>query len=96
MPTLIIAQVGLGRAVHDIESANSAMAIGNLEAMTNRSVTASMTQRLSYPQNVHVHCVPVRSRESQAHLHSQCHYASNETFMVQSRSELDPDSPRAI
>ncbi|PPQ75571.1 hypothetical protein CVT26_012376 [Gymnopilus dilepis] len=98
MPTLIIAQVGLGRAVHDIESANSGMAIGNLEAMTNKSVsvTASMTQRLSYPQNVH--CVPVRSRESQAHLHlhSQCCYASNETLMVQSRSELDPDSPRAI
>ncbi|KAF8901215.1 hypothetical protein CPB84DRAFT_1846968 [Gymnopilus junonius] len=95
MPTLIIAQVGLGRAVHDIESSNEAMVIANLEVTNNlKSASVMDTARKSYPGNVNIHCVS--SRESQAHLPSQCHYASSETFVVQSNPNLNPSQIRRV
>ena len=82
IPTLIIVQVGLGRAVRDIGGDD---AISRLEANKN-------ALRCSYPDTIPCESVPSRSRDCLCPDHS----ASSETFVVQHyqmRSETTISSP---
>lgn len=81
MPTLIIVQVSLERAVHDIEAQDTTVQ----QEASKRASTKSYPEnvhRMSYPEKMHC----ARARESQTHWH----FASSETFVVQYEAGTEP------
>jgi hypothetical protein len=86
MPTLIIVQVGLGRAVHDIE-ANDAIEANANDALARLDANKNTLNR-SCPDTIKT-CECIRSLDYAV---GHGHHASSETFVVQHDSPITPRS----
>ncbi|KAF5309898.1 hypothetical protein D9619_010386 [Psilocybe cf. subviscida] len=85
MPTLIIVQVGLGRAVHDIE-ANEA--ITRLESYKNRTAAMQVEAGISSGGAMNTHCVHPR----QCHKHAPYAHMSLHSAVVASSEGVECNS----
>jgi hypothetical protein len=70
MPTLIIVQVGLGRAVHDIEANES---IARLGGHKNRPIAMQVDAGIPGGGTMNIHCVHPRQYRHTAHAHINVH-----------------------